>query len=44
MTIRLPETTYRGVFEGVDDNGTLIALVDGERRTFTAGEVHFGVS
>ena len=42
MSIRLPEITYRGVFEGIDDNGTLIALVDGEKRTFTAGEVHFG--
>ena len=42
MTIRLPETSYRGVFEGVDDNGTLIALVDGQKRTFTAGEVDFG--
>lgn len=42
MSIRLPEITYRGVFDGIDDNGTLIATVDGERRTFTAGEVHFG--
>lgn len=42
MSIRLPETTYCGVFEGIDENGTLIAKVDGERRTFTAGEVHFG--
>jgi len=42
ITIRLPETTYHGVFEGVDDNGTLIATVDGQKRTFTAGEVHFG--
>ena len=42
MRIRLPEITYHGVFDGIDDNGTLIATVDGERRTFTAGEVHFG--
>jgi BirA family biotin operon repressor/biotin-[acetyl-CoA-carboxylase] ligase len=42
MSIRLPEITYRGVFEGIDENGTLIALVDGQERTFTAGEVHFG--
>jgi BirA family biotin operon repressor/biotin-[acetyl-CoA-carboxylase] ligase len=42
MKIRLPEITYHGVFEGIDDNGTLIATVDGEKRTFTAGEVHFG--
>ena len=42
MQIRLPEITYRGVFDGIDENGTLIATVDGERRTFTAGEVHFG--
>lgn len=42
MRIRLPEITYHGVFNGIDDNGTLIATVDGEKRTFTAGEVHFG--
>lgn len=42
MTIRLPEIVYRGVFEGIDESGTLIATVDGEKRTFTAGEVHFG--
>lgn len=42
MSIRLPEITYRGVFEGIDENGTLIALVDGQKRIFTAGEVHFG--
>ncbi len=42
MSIRLPEIAYRGVFEGIDENGTLIATVDGQRRAFTAGEVHFG--
>ncbi len=43
MRIRLPETTYHGIFRGVDENGVLIAEVDGQMRTFTAGEVHFGV-
>lgn len=43
MTIRLPEITYRGIFKGIDDHGALMAEIDGEPRTFTAGEVHFGV-
>ncbi len=42
MKIRLPEVTYEGIFRGIDENGTLIAEVDGKTRTFTAGEVHFG--
>lgn len=42
MKIRLPEITYEGVFKGIDENGTLIAEVDGVLRNFTAGEVHFG--
>lgn len=44
MKIRLPETSYEGTFDGVDENGALIAIVDGERRIFTAGDVHFGVN
>lgn len=44
MTIRLPEISYHGVFKGVDDNGSLLAEVDGQIRVFTAGEVHFGVN
>lgn len=44
MKIRLPETSYEGTFDGVDENGALIALVDGQRRIFTAGDVHFGVN
>lgn len=43
MRIRLPEVTYDGVFRGIDENGVLLADVDGERRNFTAGEVHFGI-
>ncbi len=43
MRIRLPEVTYEGIFRGIDENGVLLADVDGERRTFTAGEVHFGI-
>lgn len=42
MRIRLPEVTYEGIFRGIDNNGTLIAEIDGQTRTFTAGEVHFG--
>lgn len=44
MTIRLPEISYHGVFRGIDDNGSLLADVDGQSRIFTAGEVHFGVN
>lgn len=43
MTIRLPEISYNGVFKGIDDNGSLLAEIDGQSRVFTAGEVHFGV-
>jgi BirA family biotin operon repressor/biotin-[acetyl-CoA-carboxylase] ligase len=43
MKIRLPEITYEGIFEGLDETGALLATVEGKRRTFTAGEVHFGV-
>ena len=44
MKIRLPEISYEGTFESVDENGALIATVDGERKIFTAGDVHFGVN
>ena len=43
MTIRLPEISYSGIFRGVDDTGALQAEIGGQMRTFTAGEVHFGV-
>ena len=42
MRIRLPEMTYEGIFKGVDENGTLLADVNGEIKKFTAGDVHFG--
>lgn len=42
MRIRLPEITYEGVFRGLDENGALIAEIDGAEKKFTAGEVHFG--
>ncbi len=42
LKIRLPEIAYEGVFEGIDESGALMATIDGEKRTFTAGEVHFG--
>lgn len=44
MTIRLPEASFAGTFDGIDDNGALIASVNGETRIFTAGDVHFGVN
>lgn len=44
MTIRLPEASFEGTFDGIDDAGALIATVNGERKIFTAGDVHFGVN
>lgn len=44
INIRLPEITYQGVFEGIDEEGALMAKIDGTLKKFTAGEVHFGVS
>lgn len=44
MTIRLPEISYQGTFKGIDENGSLLAEVDGQSRVFTAGEVHFGAN
>ncbi len=44
INIRLPETSYQGVFEGIDDDGALMANIDGTLKKFTAGDVHFGVS
>ncbi len=43
MKIRLPEIAYEGIFDGIDENGALLATIDGQKRSFTAGEVHFGV-
>lgn len=43
MKIRLPEVTYEGVFDGIDETGALLATIDGTPRSFTSGEVHFGV-
>ncbi len=43
MQIRLPEGTSQGIFKGVDENGALLAEIDGEQKTVNAGEVHFGV-
>ncbi len=43
MTVRLPQETFKGMFDGVDDTGALLVLLeDGTQRTVQAGEVHFG--
>ena len=42
MKIRLPEISYEGIFRGIDENGVLLAEIDGQPRNFTSGEVHFG--
>lgn len=42
ICVRLPEVSYKGTFEGLDENGALLLDQEGQQRTFTAGEVHFG--
>ena len=42
LTVRLPEVTYEGIFEGIDESGALLLKTGGQTRHFTAGEVHFG--
>ncbi len=41
MTIRLPEVSYPGILKGIDEQGGLIAEVDGQIKRFTSGDVHF---
>jgi BirA family biotin operon repressor/biotin-[acetyl-CoA-carboxylase] ligase len=43
MTVRLPNETFKGTFDGVDETGALLVLLeDGSQKTVQAGEVHFG--
>lgn len=43
MTVRLPNETFKGTFEGVDETGALLVrLEDGAQRVVQAGDVHFG--
>ena len=43
MTVRLPNETFKGVFDSVDETGALLVqLEDGTKRTVQAGDVHFG--
>ena len=40
--VRVGDEVFSGVFETIDDEGRLIIrMADGDRRTITAGEVHF---
>ncbi len=41
MSIRLPEVTYSGIFKGLDEQGGLMAEIDGQIKRFTSGDVHF---
>ncbi len=41
MTIRLPEVSYEGIFKGIDEQGGLMAEIDGQIKRFTSGDVHF---
>lgn len=43
MSVRLPNEIFKGEFNGVNDNGALLVLLeDGSQRVVQAGEVHFG--
>lgn len=43
ITVRLPKETFKGTFDGLNEDGALrMLLEDGSRRTVQAGEVHFG--
>lgn len=42
LKVRLPEVTYAGNFEGINETGALLLRADGAVKTFTAGDVHFG--
>lgn len=42
LTVRLPEVSYEGVFDGINETGALLLNIDGAVKQFTAGEVHFG--
>lgn len=41
MTVRLPNETLRGVFDGVDANGALMLRIGAEKRIISAGDIHF---
>jgi len=43
ISVRLPEVTHAGVFHGIDENGGLLLETEAGLKTFTAGDVHFGV-
>lgn len=43
MTVRLPSESFKGTFDGVDETGALLVLMeDGMQKVVQAGEVHFG--
>ena len=42
LTVRLPEVSFSGLFDGIDDKGSLLLKTPDGLRTFTAGDVHFG--
>ncbi len=43
MTARLPNETYKGIFKGITEEGSLIlSLDDGVEKVIHAAEVHFG--
>jgi BirA family biotin operon repressor/biotin-[acetyl-CoA-carboxylase] ligase len=42
ITARLPDKSYKGVFKGLTDDGSLILDQDGTDRIIHAADVHFG--
>lgn len=42
ITARLPEVSFKGVFKGITDEGSLILDMDGTDKIIHAADVHFG--
>ena len=42
ITVRLPQDTLKGVFNGLDDNGALLLSSEGGQKIIHAGDVFFG--
>lgn len=42
MTARLPNESFKGIFKGITEDGSLILDQDGEDKIIHAAEVHFG--
>ena len=41
ITVRLPQETLRGEFQGIDENGCLLLIIDGIKKKIASGDVFF---